>query len=117
MSQPTRFKKQFRQKLDSDSKIYQYGRSLYRAYTKLTGPFHVFPDFLIIGAARSGTLRCRSSVGRAVAERNLSGAKEERAARAGSRRDESIPQSRRRTERRRTSCRAQTPQGASFRSI
>lgn len=55
MSQPTRFKKQFRQKLDSDSKIYQYGRSLYRAYTKLSEPFHVLPDFLIIGAARSGT--------------------------------------------------------------
>jgi len=55
MNQPTRFKKQFRQKLDSDSKTYQYGRSLYRTYTKLTGSFHVLPDFLIIGAARSGT--------------------------------------------------------------
>jgi hypothetical protein len=55
MSQPTRFKKQFRQKLNSDSKIYQYGRLFYGKYTKLIGPFHVIPDFLIIGAARSGT--------------------------------------------------------------
>ena len=55
MSQPTRFKKQLRQKFEPTSTTYRYGRSFYKTYVKLVGPFHVLPNFLIIGAARSGT--------------------------------------------------------------
>ena len=53
--QPTRFKNQIKQNVDKNSKIYPYARNLYRVYCNLAGPFHTLPDFLIIGAARSGT--------------------------------------------------------------
>ena len=53
--QPTRFKNQIKQNVDKNSKIYPYARNLYRAYCNLAGPLHTLPDFLIIGAARSGT--------------------------------------------------------------
>jgi len=55
MSQTTRFKKQIKQNVDPDSQIYPLARSLYRIYCNFAGPFHVLPDFLIMGAARSGT--------------------------------------------------------------
>ena len=55
MSQATRFKKQLKQNVDQNSKIYPYAKSVYRAYCNFVGPLHVLPDFLIIGAARSGT--------------------------------------------------------------
>ena len=55
MKQDTRFKKQFRQNVNQNSKIYPYARSIYTFYCNFAGPFHVLPDFLIIGAARSGT--------------------------------------------------------------
>jgi len=55
MSQSTRFKKQLKQNVDLDSKIYLYAKSVYRIYCNFAGPLHVLPDFLIIGAARSGT--------------------------------------------------------------
>jgi len=49
------FRQQARQKLVNHSNIYSLARSTYRVYCKLMGSFHVLPDFLIIGAARSGT--------------------------------------------------------------
>lgn len=55
MNQPTRFKKQLRQKFEPTSTTYSYGRFFYKKYVELVGPFHVLPNFLIIGAARSGT--------------------------------------------------------------
>ena len=55
MKQATRFKKQFRQNVNQDSKIYPYARLIYTFYCNFAGSFHVLPDFLIIGAARSGT--------------------------------------------------------------
>ena len=55
MSQATRFKKQLKQNVNSNSQVYPFARSLYRTYCNFSGPFHVLPDFLIIGAARAGT--------------------------------------------------------------
>jgi len=49
------FRQQARQKLSTNSRIYSFAKSTYRAYCSLMGPFHVLPDFFIIGAARSGT--------------------------------------------------------------
>ena len=49
------FRQQARQKLVNHSNIYSLARTTYRAYCKSMGAFHVLPDFLIIGAARSGT--------------------------------------------------------------
>ena len=51
----TRFKKQLKDKVDSDSSIYPFARSLYRTYCNFAGPFHVLPDFIIFGVSRSGT--------------------------------------------------------------
>ena len=51
----TRFKTQLKDKVDSESSIYPYARSLYRAYCNLAGPFHALPDFIIFGVSRSGT--------------------------------------------------------------
>ena len=51
----TRFKKQLKDKVDSDSLIYPLAKSLYRAYCEFAGPFHVLPDFIIFGVSRSGT--------------------------------------------------------------
>jgi len=51
----TRFKKQLKDKVDSDSSIYPYAKSLYRTYCNFAGSFHVLPDFIIFGVSRSGT--------------------------------------------------------------
>jgi len=51
----TRFKKQLRDKVNSDLSIYPYAKSLYRAYCNFAGPFHLLPDFIIFGVSRSGT--------------------------------------------------------------
>lgn len=55
MMSDTRFKKQLKDKVDSDSSIYPYAKSLYRAYCNFAGPFHILPDFIIFGVSRSGT--------------------------------------------------------------
>lgn len=51
----TRFKTQLKDKVNSDSSIYPYARSLYRLYCNIAGPFHVLPNFIIFGVSRSGT--------------------------------------------------------------
>ena len=51
----TRFKNQLKDKVNSDSSIYPYARSLYRLYCNIAGPFHVLPNFIIFGVSRSGT--------------------------------------------------------------
>jgi len=55
MTSDTRFKKQLTDKVDSDSAIYPYAKSLYRIYCNFAGPFHILPDFIIFGVSRSGT--------------------------------------------------------------
>ena len=47
--------KKVRQKLVEHESLYGSTRSIYRAYCNFMGPFHVLPDFLIIGAKKSGT--------------------------------------------------------------
>ena len=51
----TRFKSQLKDKVDSNSSIYPYAKSIYRTYCNLAGPFHTLPDFIIIGAGKAGT--------------------------------------------------------------
>jgi|LUMJ01.1.fsa_nt_gb hypothetical protein len=41
-------------KLSKHSSLYSVGKSFYRIYCDITGPLHSLPDFLIIGASRSG---------------------------------------------------------------
>ena len=37
------------------NRLYQSARTTHRIYSKVTYPFHTLPDFLIIGAPKSGT--------------------------------------------------------------
>ncbi len=51
----SRFKYQLKDRVNSNSSIYPYARSLYRLYCNVAGPFHVLPNFIIFGVSRSGT--------------------------------------------------------------
>jgi hypothetical protein len=51
----SRFKYQLKDRVNSNSSIYPYARSLYRLYCNIAGPFHVLPNFIIFGVSRSGT--------------------------------------------------------------
>ena len=55
MMSETRFKTQLKDKVDYNSRIYPFARSLYRTYCNFAGPFHILPDFIIFGVSRSGT--------------------------------------------------------------
>jgi len=49
------YRQKIRKKIKDKSKVYQTARTAMNIYSKFLGPFHVLPDFLIIGAPRSGT--------------------------------------------------------------
>ena len=55
MMSETRFKTQLKDKVDYNSRIYPFARSLYRTYCNFAGPFHILPDIIIFGVSRSGT--------------------------------------------------------------
>jgi hypothetical protein len=48
-------RKKIRPWLSKRPRLYSFVKSFYNLYSNLTGPMHVLPDFLIIGAAKSGT--------------------------------------------------------------
>lgn len=56
---PEQFQTPLRNKIRSWSqknpKIHKFSKSLFNTYCKLIGPMHVLPNFIIIGAAKSGT--------------------------------------------------------------
>ena len=41
--------------LIGDTSLYSFAKTIHKVYTKLTADFHALPNFLIIGAAKSGT--------------------------------------------------------------
>lgn len=49
------FRQLTRSKLLNRPKLYLFSKNLYRKYCSMTQSFHVFPTFLIIGAAKCGT--------------------------------------------------------------